>query len=144
MKKVLIILIIIAYFNCYLGCSRTKHTTYSSAELATNNNRDIEVVTKESEKFRFKSNTYYTIGDTLVGQGYTMIDDEEQKLERINKGLKDIVYSDPYEEKLSTWGYVGMGAAVAGIIALVIIYGMDTNEVKNTAHLYESPRWFEK
>ena len=73
-----------------------------------------------------------------------MIDDEELKLERINIALKDIVSSDHHEEKLSTWAYVGMGAAVAGIIALVIIYDTDSNEVKKTAHIYESPRWFEK
>jgi hypothetical protein len=134
MKKVLILLIVIAYFNSYLGCSSTKHTSYSTSELATNNKRDIEVVTKESEKFSFKRNTYQTIGDSLVGQGRLITGEEEQKLERINIALKDIVYSVQYEENLSTWGYVGMGAAVAGIIALVIIY--DTNDPNKTAHIY--------
>jgi hypothetical protein len=136
MKKVLIIFIIIAYFNFFFGCSSTKHTTYSTSELATNNNRDIDVVTKESEKFRFKSNTYHTIGDTLVGQGYAMIDDEEQKLERINIALKDIVYGVSHEEQLSTWTYVGMWAVAAGIIVLVIINDTDSNEVKKTSHIY--------
>jgi hypothetical protein len=143
MKKVLILVIILAYFNTYISCNSTKHTTYSASELATNNERDIDVVTKESEKFRFKSNTYHTIGDTLVGQGYAMIDEEEQKLERINIALKDIVYGAHHEEKASTWAYVGMGAVAAGIIVLVIINDTDSNEVKNTAHIYESPRWFE-
>jgi hypothetical protein len=136
MKRALIFLTIIAYFNSYLGCSSTKHTTYSTSELATNNKREIDVVTKESEKFRFKPNTYQTIGDSLVGQGRIIIGDEEQSLERINIALKDIVYGVSHEEQLSTWTYVGMWAVAAGIIVLVIINDTDSNEVKKTSHIY--------
>lgn len=121
MKKVLIVFIIITYSNTYLGCVSTKQTAYSASELTTNNEPDIDVVTKSSGKFRFKSNTYQTIGDTLVGQGRAIIEDEEQKLERINIALSDISYYSVNNEKhLSTWTYAGIGLGIS-IIVLAII-----------------------
>ena len=134
MKKTLIFLIIIAYFNTYIACSSTKHTTYSEAELTTNNERDIDVVTKESEKYRFKRNTYQTIGDSLVGKGRVIIGDEEQKLERINIALRDIAYVYN-EEQGSTWEYVVVGVVVVGIVVLAITTS-DPDEPGKTAHIY--------
>jgi len=134
MEKVLIIFIIVAYFNSYLGCSSSRHTTYSASELTTNNEHDIDVVTKESEKFRFRSNTYQIIGDSLVGQGRVIIGDKEQKLERINIALKDIAYGVYHEERSSIWAYVGIGVFVAGIIVFYIT--KDPNDSKKTAHIY--------
>jgi len=135
-------MVIIAYSNSYLGCMSTKQSTYSASELATNNERDIDIATNGSDKYRFKSNSYHTIGDSLVGQGRVIIGEEEQKLERINIALKNIVYGVHHEERRSTWAYVGIGAVVAGLIVLYITN--DPNDSKKTAHIYESPRWFEK
>ena len=120
MKKILILLIILAYFNSYLGCMSTKQSTYSSSELKKSNRRDIEVVTKSSDKFIFKSYTYQTIGDTLVGQGRAIIDNEEQKLRRINIALSDIAYGVSKEEHLNTWSYIGIGLVAVSIIVISI------------------------
>lgn len=134
MKKVLIVFIIIVYSNSYLGCFSTNYTTYSASELKTNNEPDIDVVTKSSDKFRFKSNTYQTISDTLVGQGCAIIQSEEQKVEKINIALSDIAYGVSHEEHLSTWSYVGIGLVGASIIGLVII--QDSKQSKKTSHIY--------
>ena len=134
MKKVLIVIIIIAYFNSYLGCVSTKHTTYSASELKTNNERDMDVVTKSSDKFRFKSYTYKINGDTLVGQGRAIIQSDEQKLKRIKIALSDIAYCDSNEKHLNAWSYVGIGLGVSIIVFFII---KESKESKSsTSHIY--------
>ena len=137
MKKVLNLLIIIAYCNVYFACTSTKHTTDSASELTTNYDRNLVVVTKNSDRFSFKSNTYHAIGDTLIGQGCALIGDEEQKVERINIAMSDISYGIYNEEQISTWSYVGMGLVGASIITIAIMN--DSNDLKKTSHIYQNP-----
>lgn len=134
MKRVFCVFIILSYFYSFLGCMSSKQSTYSASELTTDNNHDMDVVTKSSLKFRFKSNTYQAIGDTLIGQGCAIIDDEEQKVEKVNIALNDIAYGVYNEEKLSTWSYVGMGVIGASMVVIAIIY--DSNDTKKTSHIY--------
>ena len=120
MKKVLITFIIIAYLNSYLGCMSTKTTSYSASALGTENELDMYVVTKDSEKYKLKSNTFKTIDDTLVGRGCAIIEGEEQKLKWVKIAVNDIGYGYSTEEQISFYTYVGIALAIPIIVYLAI------------------------
>ena len=116
MKKVIIVLLIFAYMNCYLGC--TSKVIITDKELDTgNNNDDLVVVTKDSIHYYFDANMYRFENDSL--DGIAKINGDEQK-QRVKIALEDIVRTGEVIKEIdSTWGLIG--GMVGGTVLLLAV-----------------------
>jgi hypothetical protein len=128
MKKVLIVLLIFAYMNCYLGCTSKVIITDKEVDTETNND-DLIVVTKDSIHYYFDANMYRFENDSL--DGIAKINGDEQK-QRVKIALEDIVRTGEVIKEIdSTWGLIGgiIGGTVL-LFAVIVLVAMNTVKIK--------------
>ena len=116
MKKLLIVLLIFAYMNCYFGCA-TKYV-FTDKELDTGTNNDnLIVVTKDSIHYYFDANMYRFENDSL--DGIAKINDEEKK-QRVKIALEDIVRTGEVINVVNAGPILGfVGYTVLGSLILI-------------------------
>ena len=121
MKKVLIVLLIFAYMNCYLGCTSKVIITDKEVDTGTNND-DLIVVTKDSIHYYFDANMYQFKNDSL--DGMAKINGDEQK-QRVKIALEDIVRTGEVIKEIDKfWGLFGGiagGIVLFAVIALIVM-----------------------
>ena len=125
MKKVLIVFLVFAYLNCYMGCTTTKVTTHTFDEFdKSNNDKSITLMSKDSIKYHFDANMYRFLNDTI--NGVTEINGKSQ---RIKLAKPEIVSIANLDNRLSTGGWIITGFVLIGLgYLLVILIGEATGK----------------
>ena len=114
MKKVLLVFLVFAYMNCYLGCTSKVNITDKEVDTGTNND-DLIVVTKDSTHYYFDANMYRFENDSLDGIAKTNSDEQKQ---RVKIALEDIVRTGEVIKEIDTfWGL--FGGIVGGTVLLL-------------------------
>jgi len=139
MKKVIIIFLLFAYMNGYLGCTKTvlRKTAASDLNSTRSESKNIIVVI-DSIKIEFDSKTCRIDNDTLMGK-VNQIDESFNRL--VNQGIfKESNYKDKYfkvalntideigiiKEKTTIFGWVIYFSVAIGV-SLLIIYMMKSS-----------------
>jgi hypothetical protein len=117
MKKVLVVFLVFAYMNCYLGCTTSKKMIITDKEVDTGtNNDDLIVMTIDSTCYFFEANMYRFKNDSL--DGIATIYGEEHK-QRMKIALNDIIgIGDETTENKAN--YLGLIGGTIGVLVLVI------------------------
>ena len=71
MKKVLSVILVFAYLNCYMGCFNSTIVPVAVVENELDTKRNdmaLQVVTVDSLHYIFEENSYRFINDTLIGK----------------------------------------------------------------------------
>ena len=72
MKKIISAFLVLAYLNCYLGCTSTKILTVEGSELPESLNHSneyaLQIVTVDSARYAFEKHTYRFRNDTLIAK----------------------------------------------------------------------------
>ena len=144
MKKVLIVFLIFAHMNCYLGCAKKFIITDKELDTETNDNnlfvsiknpvfhmRIPEHDTKDSTDsllnpyvpwdslhYIFEANMYRFKNDSL--DGIAILYNTEQK-EMIKIALNDIARAGVATDKKIKWGQIG--TTVLGVIVAIMMVG---------------------
>ena len=119
MKKVLIVFLVFAYLNCYMGCYKSTMVPVDAVEnkLDTNkNDMALEVFTVDSLRYIFAKNSYRFINDTLVGKPPKNYKDQE-KWAKI--ALSDIYQMNQEVEEIdagATCGIILLSLLIIGVI----------------------------
>ena len=111
MNRVLIIFLVIAYFNLYLGCT-LKFVTIPYDEIdKTSSQSTLKVMVTDSTEILFESGMYRFLNDTL--EGTTKINGESQQIKLMKSEIQSVEILTNDSQKL-----VGIFIILAGFTAL--------------------------
>jgi hypothetical protein len=122
MKKILIVLIMLALINLYISCYRQ---VIKAAIDTKTNDVELYIVDREARELIFEANMYRFKGDTLDGFGRIVLFGQEQEPVRIKIALNDIteVQSREKEFEGGKTFLLAMGIIIlSGVIFYVSVF----------------------
>ncbi len=118
MNKVFVVLMVLAYLNCYLGCTTTTVIRMGVSELSeVNYDSDIEVVLNDSTNYFFRAGACRVIGDTLRGK---IFQDGHPQSKLIKIPLTDIEQINVSTEEIKTFETISLTLLGVSVILVVI------------------------
>jgi len=122
MRKIVILIIILAYLHSYFGCVSTTTRAYAPSELTKTNKASITVITHDLKSVIFDASTYSVKNDTLYGQVLHSVAGNGEKQRWIKIALRDIKNVTGTERHVSTLTYIIWGTVVSFMI-IIFVWG---------------------
>ena len=123
MKKVLVVFLVFAYMNCYMGCTSTKivQIGVEDNELNTNgNDMPLTIITYDSVHYYFEENSYTFKNDTLIGRG---LKNNEEQMKWIKIPFGEIQKIHGEQKEYSSLKTVVLVVVLLGVVLFVLAWG---------------------
>jgi hypothetical protein len=127
MKKVLIVFLVLAYMNCYLGCYNSSIVPLNvndNAKEIENNEMALLFLMADSTRYYFEENSYTFKNDTIIGKAYKNNEAQKKWVKLARSETYQIYKEEKTFDILKSFGIV----ATVGIVWFVVLAAVSLSE----------------